>query len=135
MTKPRIVVTGATGKTGSIVVSELLKAGYLVRAIVHREDGRSWAGRDRSKICLTGERVSQRTCLLIACVNFARSKPSGSSGNDRTVGGGSIPSRRKVRPSGRFWQKWQGGLRVMANLTQTRIASQTGISNKRGGSR
>ncbi len=41
MTKPRIVVTGATGKTGSIVVSELLKAGYLVRAIVHREDGRS----------------------------------------------------------------------------------------------
>src|SRR5260370_4225652 len=41
MTKPRIVVTGATGKTGSVVVSELLKAGYLVRAIVHREDGRS----------------------------------------------------------------------------------------------
>jgi uncharacterized protein YbjT (DUF2867 family) len=41
MTKPRIVVTGATGKTGSIVVSELLKTGYLVRAMVHREDGRS----------------------------------------------------------------------------------------------
>ena len=41
MIKPRIVVTGATGKTGSVVVSELLKAGYLVRAIVHREDGRS----------------------------------------------------------------------------------------------
>ena len=41
MTKPRIVVTGATGKTGSVVVSELLKAGYVVRAIVHREDGRS----------------------------------------------------------------------------------------------
>jgi uncharacterized protein YbjT (DUF2867 family) len=41
MTKARIVVTGATGKTGSVVVSELLKAGYVVRAIVHREDGRS----------------------------------------------------------------------------------------------
>src|SRR5262249_26511046 len=41
MTKPRILVTGATGKTGSVVVTELLKAGYPVRAFVHREDGRS----------------------------------------------------------------------------------------------
>ena len=41
MIKPRIIVTGATGKTGSVVVSELLKAGYPVRAMVHREDGRS----------------------------------------------------------------------------------------------
>src|ERR1700730_9545683 len=41
MIKPRIVVTGATGKTGSVVVAELLKAGYPVRALVHREDGRS----------------------------------------------------------------------------------------------
>ena len=41
MVKPRIIVTGATGKTGSVVVSELLKAGYPVRALVHGEDGRS----------------------------------------------------------------------------------------------
>jgi NAD(P)H dehydrogenase (quinone) len=41
MIKPRIVVTGATGKTGSVVVSELLKTGYPVRALVHKEDGRS----------------------------------------------------------------------------------------------
>ena len=41
MPKPRILVTGATGKTGSVVVAELLKAGYPVRAMVHREDGRS----------------------------------------------------------------------------------------------
>jgi NAD(P)H dehydrogenase (quinone) len=41
MTKPRIIVTGATGKTGSVVVTELLKAGYPVRAMVHREDSRS----------------------------------------------------------------------------------------------
>jgi uncharacterized protein YbjT (DUF2867 family) len=41
MTRPKILVTGATGKTGAIVVSELLKAGYPVRAMVRREDGRS----------------------------------------------------------------------------------------------
>src|SRR6201987_1772471 len=41
MLKPRIIVTGATGKTGSVVVTELLKSGYPVRALVHREDGRS----------------------------------------------------------------------------------------------
>lgn len=41
MIKPRNIVTGATGKTGSVVVTELLKANYPVRALVHREDGRS----------------------------------------------------------------------------------------------
>jgi len=39
--KPRILVTGATGKTGRVVVAELLNAGYRVRAMVQREDGRS----------------------------------------------------------------------------------------------
>ena len=41
MLEPRILVTGAIGKTGSVVVAELLKAGYRVRAMVHREDRRS----------------------------------------------------------------------------------------------
>jgi NAD(P)H dehydrogenase (quinone) len=41
MIKPRIIVTGATGKTGSVIVSELLKAGYPVRALVRAEDDRS----------------------------------------------------------------------------------------------
>ena len=41
MIKPRILVTGATGKTGSAVVAELLNANYRVRAMVHQEDGRS----------------------------------------------------------------------------------------------
>ena len=41
MVKPRIIVTGATGKTGSVVVTELLRAGYPVRAMVHRDDQRS----------------------------------------------------------------------------------------------
>src|SRR6202163_3068417 len=41
MIKPRIIGTGGTGKTGRVVVRELLKAGYPVRAMVHREDDRS----------------------------------------------------------------------------------------------
>jgi uncharacterized protein YbjT (DUF2867 family) len=41
MIRPRIIVTGETGKTGSVVAAELLQAGYRVRALVHREDGRS----------------------------------------------------------------------------------------------
>src|ERR1700732_5279539 len=41
MIKPRIIVTGATGKTGSIVASALLKAGYPVRAVGRVEDDRS----------------------------------------------------------------------------------------------
>lgn len=41
MCQPRVLVTGATGKTGSVVVAELLRSGYRVRAMVHREDARS----------------------------------------------------------------------------------------------
>jgi NAD(P)H dehydrogenase (quinone) len=41
MLKPRILVTGATGKTGRVVVAELLQAGYPVRALVRRQDDRS----------------------------------------------------------------------------------------------
>src|SRR5205085_9310059 len=41
MSLPKILVTGATGKTGAVVTSELLRAGYPVRAMVRREDGRS----------------------------------------------------------------------------------------------
>lgn len=41
MAKPKILVTGATGKTGSLVVSELLCNDYPVRAMVHRDDDRA----------------------------------------------------------------------------------------------
>ncbi len=41
MTKPKILVTGATGKTGAAVVTELLKHDWRVRALVSREDNRS----------------------------------------------------------------------------------------------
>ena len=39
--KPRILVTGATGKTGGQVAAQLLAAGYSVRAYVRRDDQRS----------------------------------------------------------------------------------------------
>ncbi len=41
MTKPLILVTGATGKTGAPVVEQMLERGYKVRALVHRLDERS----------------------------------------------------------------------------------------------
>ncbi|MBW4474443.1 MAG: NmrA family NAD(P)-binding protein [Stenomitos rutilans HA7619-LM2] len=41
MTRPTILVTGATGKTGGAVVAELLKKDFPVRAIVHQHDARS----------------------------------------------------------------------------------------------
>lgn len=43
MIRPKILVTGATGRTGAVVVAELLKAGYPVRALVRRQDARSAA--------------------------------------------------------------------------------------------
>jgi uncharacterized protein YbjT (DUF2867 family) len=43
MSKPRILVTGATGGTGLPVVSELLARGFPVRAMVHGRDARSAA--------------------------------------------------------------------------------------------
>ena len=41
MTKPLILITGATGKTGTPVIEQLLERGYPVRALVHRLDERS----------------------------------------------------------------------------------------------
>jgi uncharacterized protein YbjT (DUF2867 family) len=47
MIKPRIFVTGATGKTGSVVATELLRSGFRVRALVRREDIRSASLREQ----------------------------------------------------------------------------------------
>ncbi len=41
MTKPKILVTGATGKTGAALVAELRKHEWPVRAMVSRHDNRS----------------------------------------------------------------------------------------------
>lgn len=46
MQKPKILVTGATGKTGTPSALLLLQKGYPVRALVHREDARSAALRE-----------------------------------------------------------------------------------------
>lgn len=43
MKSPKILVTGATGRTGRAVVDELLGKGIPVRAIVHSKDARSAA--------------------------------------------------------------------------------------------
>ena len=41
MNKPRILVTSAVGRTGSVAVLELLRKGFPVRAFVRRNDARS----------------------------------------------------------------------------------------------
>jgi NAD(P)H dehydrogenase (quinone) len=41
MSNPLILVTGATGKTGSNVVEQLIDRGFSVRALAHRRDERS----------------------------------------------------------------------------------------------
>jgi NAD(P)H dehydrogenase (quinone) len=41
MTHPRVLVTGATGRIGSAVTSQLLQQGITTRALVHRDDERS----------------------------------------------------------------------------------------------
>ncbi len=41
MTKQIILMTGATGNTGSSVVEQLLQRGHPVRSFVHRLDDRS----------------------------------------------------------------------------------------------
>lgn len=43
MGKPTILVTGATGKTGGAVATQLLQHGFPVRALVRRRDGRAEA--------------------------------------------------------------------------------------------
>jgi NAD(P)H dehydrogenase (quinone) len=41
MTNARVLVTGATGKVGGAVATQLLERGVATRALVHRDDGRS----------------------------------------------------------------------------------------------
>ena len=54
MQKPTILVTGATGKTGSAAIAQLLSKGYPVRALVHRTDARSEGLRKLGAQIVTG---------------------------------------------------------------------------------
>jgi NAD(P)H dehydrogenase (quinone) len=55
MTKRKYLVTGATGATGSAVVSLLLDRGMKVRALVHSEDERAQALRERGVEVIKGD--------------------------------------------------------------------------------
>jgi nucleoside-diphosphate-sugar epimerase len=50
MIKSRIIMTGATGKKGSVVVAEPLRAGYHVRTMVRRGDGRSAQFKEKGRV-------------------------------------------------------------------------------------
>src|SRR5690349_7687020 len=54
MIKPKILVTGATGKTGSVAVTQLLEKGYPVRALVCSNDPRSERLRSLGAEIVTG---------------------------------------------------------------------------------
>ncbi|WP_109478191.1 NmrA family NAD(P)-binding protein [Paraburkholderia sp. C35] len=55
MQQRKILVTGATGKTGSRTVQYLREAGHSVRAMVHREDERSEALKAAGAEVMVGE--------------------------------------------------------------------------------
>jgi uncharacterized protein YbjT (DUF2867 family) len=71
MLKPRILVTGATGKTGSVVVAELLQAGYRVRPMVHRQGARAAQLRAQGAEIAVGE-VSDAQCVAGALKDVQR---------------------------------------------------------------
>src|SRR5437870_1808097 len=78
MSKLRMVVTGATGKTGSVVVADLLKAGYPVRAMVHREDDRSARLRAQgAEIVVADMSDVERQYIQLALVNLAKPRQTG----------------------------------------------------------
>lgn len=55
MQQRKVLITGATGKTGVHTVQYLLEAGHAVRALVHREDARSAALRSAGAEVAVGD--------------------------------------------------------------------------------
>ncbi len=64
MSKPLILVTGATGKTGSPVVEQLIERGYPVRALVHRLDERSERLRELGAEVVQGDFIERLPLML-----------------------------------------------------------------------
>ena len=60
MIKPKILVTSATGKTGSAAVRQLLEKEYPVRAFVHRRDHRSEALKNAGAEVFVGDMLDLR---------------------------------------------------------------------------
>lgn len=60
MRKPRILITGASGRNASAAVLDLLKRGFPVRALVRREDGRSGALRSAGAEIVVGDLFDHR---------------------------------------------------------------------------
>lgn len=58
--KPRILVTSAAGRTGSVAVRELLKKGFPVRAFVRRIDARSEALKEAGAEIFVGDLFDMR---------------------------------------------------------------------------
>ena len=56
--KPKILVTGATGRTGAPTVQYLLERGFPVRAFVHKKDSRSEALRTLGAEIYIGDLLS-----------------------------------------------------------------------------
>ncbi|HKD42880.1 MAG TPA: NmrA family NAD(P)-binding protein, partial [Myxococcaceae bacterium] len=71
MRKPRILVTGASGRNASAAVLDLLKRGFPVRALVRRQDERSQALRAAGAEIVVGDLFDYRD-LERALVNVQR---------------------------------------------------------------
>lgn len=56
MAQPKILVTGATGKTGAAIVADLLRREVPVRAVVRTRDARS------ERLQRAGAEYSSGTC-------------------------------------------------------------------------
>lgn len=60
MRKPRILVTSAAGRTGSVTVHQLLEAGFPVRAFVRRDDARAQRLREAGAEIFVGNLFDMR---------------------------------------------------------------------------
>lgn len=102
MPKPRMLVTGATGKTGAPTALLLLQKGYPVRALVHQEDARSASLMEAARKSVSARSKIRSPCRKPskACNErtFARRLNPVRSGARR-----SLPKRRRTANSRLSW--------------------------------